>query len=84
MVSEVIQALQPRDGGRYLDGTVGGGGHAEAILEASSPSGFLVGSDRDSAAVEASTERLRNRGLLKPWETGWKREVVMVHCWILG
>ncbi|MBM3821920.1 MAG: 16S rRNA (cytosine(1402)-N(4))-methyltransferase RsmH [Verrucomicrobia bacterium] len=62
MVSEVIQALQPRDGGRYLDGTVGGGGHAEAILEASSPSGFLVGSDRDSAAVEASTERLRNRG----------------------
>jgi 16S rRNA (cytosine1402-N4)-methyltransferase len=58
MVAEVLEALQPRTGGRYVDGTLGGGGHAEAILRASSPSGWLYGSDRDGAAVSAATLRL--------------------------
>ena len=58
MVAEVLEALQPRPGGRYVDGTLGGGGHAEAILEASSPDGFLFGIDRDAAAMEAARERL--------------------------
>jgi 16S rRNA (cytosine1402-N4)-methyltransferase len=58
MVAEVLEALKPRDGGRYADGTVGGGGHAEATLAASSPSGWLFGCDRDGAAIEAARERL--------------------------
>ena len=48
----------PRASGRYVDGTLGGGGHGEAILEASSPNGWLYGCDRDGAAVSAATERL--------------------------
>src|SRR5512133_1296671 len=44
--------------GRYADGTVGGAGHAEAILEASSPTGWLFGCDRDGVAIEAARERL--------------------------
>jgi 16S rRNA (cytosine1402-N4)-methyltransferase len=58
MLNEVLAALQPRDGGRYADGTLGGGGHAEAILRASSPTGWLYGSDRDGAALEAAAARL--------------------------
>jgi 16S rRNA (cytosine1402-N4)-methyltransferase len=58
MVAEVLEALKPRAGGRYADGTVGGAGHAAAILDASSPTGWLSGCDRDGAAVEAVRERL--------------------------
>ena len=56
--TEVLQALQPEDGGRYADGTIGGGGHAAMILEASKTGGWLGGSDRDGAAVEAASSRL--------------------------
>ena len=59
MVAEVLAALRPRAGGRYVDGTIGGGGHAVAILAASSPTGWLCGFDRDGAAIEAASERLR-------------------------
>src|SRR2546426_3568304 len=58
MVAEVLEALQVRPGGRWVDGTLGGGGHAEAILKTSSPAGFLYGCDRDGAAVEAAAQRL--------------------------
>src|SRR2546422_1054128 len=58
MAAEVLEALQPKAGGRYLDLTIGGGGHAEAILRASSPTGWLYGCDRDGAAVEAAARRL--------------------------
>lgn len=58
MVAEALAALRPASGGRYADGTVGGGGHAAAILAASSPTGWLSGCDRDGAAVEAATARL--------------------------
>ncbi|MBA4149657.1 MAG: 16S rRNA (cytosine(1402)-N(4))-methyltransferase RsmH [Verrucomicrobia bacterium] len=59
MLAEVLAALQPRAGGYYADGTLGGAGHATAILEASSPSGFLFGCDRDGVAIEIAAERLR-------------------------
>jgi len=58
MLREVLEALQPKPGGRYVDGTLGGGGHAAALLAASAPSGFLFGCDRDAAALEAARQRL--------------------------
>lgn len=58
MVGEVLEALRPRAGGRYADGTVGGGGHATEILRASEPDGLLFGMDRDQAALEAARARL--------------------------
>jgi 16S rRNA (cytosine1402-N4)-methyltransferase len=58
LAAEVLEALRPRSGGRYADGTVGGGGHAAAILEASSPDGRLLGCDRDGEAIEAARQRL--------------------------
>jgi 16S rRNA (cytosine1402-N4)-methyltransferase len=58
LLTEVVTALQPKPHGRYLDGTLGGGGHAAAILEACSPDGFLYGCDRDTAALAAARERL--------------------------
>jgi len=58
MMAEMLAVLRPEPGGRYADGTIGGGGHAAAILAASSPSGWLYGCDRDGAAVEAAECRL--------------------------
>jgi 16S rRNA (cytosine1402-N4)-methyltransferase len=58
MAAEVLDALKPRPGGRYADGTIGGGGHAAIILAASSPTGWLFGCDRDGDAVEAARARL--------------------------
>lgn len=55
---EVLTALRPESGRAYFDGTLGGGGHALAVLEASSPNGFLYGCDRDEAAIRAAAERL--------------------------
>ncbi len=58
LLAEVLEALRPRNGGRYVDGTLGGAGHARAILEASAPEGWLFGCDRDSQAIEAARESL--------------------------
>ena len=58
MVREVIEALAVRPGGRYVDCTVGEGGHAEAILETASPGGQLLGIDRDGEALAVARERL--------------------------
>src|SRR5258705_9478185 len=62
LLAEVIDGLSPHDGGAYIDGTLGLGGHAEAILEASSPTGRLIGFDRDSDALARSQERLSRFG----------------------
>ncbi|MDT8272105.1 MAG: 16S rRNA (cytosine(1402)-N(4))-methyltransferase RsmH [Desulfomonilia bacterium] len=51
LLNEVIEVIMPRDGGRYFDGTLGDGGHARAILEASAPGGELAGCDLDPAAI---------------------------------
>ena len=58
MVDEVLDALDVRPGGRYVDCTLGGAGHAEAILERSEPGGTLLGIDADQAAIERATRRL--------------------------
>lgn len=55
---EVLQALSPRSGGVYVDGTLGGAGHAGLILTASSPEGILIGFDRDEEAIAVARQRL--------------------------
>ncbi len=62
LLTEVMAAIRARPGGVYLDGTIGGGGHAEAILGASGPTGRLFGIDRDGVAMEAARERLAGFG----------------------
>ncbi len=62
LVREVVAALEPRTGGTYLDATVGGGGHAEAILEAAGPPSRLAGIDRDAEAITVARDRLRRFG----------------------
>jgi 16S rRNA (cytosine1402-N4)-methyltransferase len=59
---DVLSALQPRAGGRYIDGTVGAGGHAAGVLRASRPDGQLLGLDRDPAALELARETLAEFG----------------------
>ncbi len=58
LVKETIEALAAQPGGRYIDCTVGGGGHATAILEQSSPGGQLLGIDADPEAIEVARARL--------------------------
>lgn len=62
LAREVIEQLAPRPGGTYLDGTLGGGGHSELILEKIGPDGLLIGIDRDQSALAAASERLRRFG----------------------
>ena len=62
LVREVIDLLSPAPGKRYLDGTVGGGGHAEEMLKKSSPDGEVFGLDWDEEALEAAQARLRHFG----------------------
>ncbi|MFZ6027108.1 MAG: 16S rRNA (cytosine(1402)-N(4))-methyltransferase RsmH [Chloroflexota bacterium] len=55
---EIIQALQPQSERRYVDGTLGAGGHAWGILDASQPDGKLLGLDLDPQALAMAQERL--------------------------
>jgi 16S rRNA (cytosine1402-N4)-methyltransferase len=55
---ETIEALAVQPGGRYIDCTLDGGGHAAAILEHSSPGGQLLGIDADPAAIKTASSRL--------------------------
>src|SRR3990170_6830388 len=59
MVEEVVRYLSVQPGGRYVDCTVGGGGHSLAILEAAAPGGLLLGIDADENALEIARERLQ-------------------------
>lgn len=62
LVDEVLRVLAPRAGGRYVDATLGGGGHSHAILDYSAPDGQLLCIDRDPAAIAFATERLAQFG----------------------
>lgn len=55
---EIIHALRPKSTGRYVDATVGAGGHATGILEASNPGGQLLGFDLDPQALALADQRL--------------------------
>jgi 16S rRNA (cytosine1402-N4)-methyltransferase len=62
LYQEIIHALQPKSSGRYIDGTIGAGGHARGILEACSPDGCLLGFDLDSQALALARETLAPYG----------------------
>jgi len=62
MVEEVLGALAVVPGGRYVDCTVGTGGHAEAVMEAASPGGLLLGLDVDGEALAVARKRLESFG----------------------
>jgi len=58
MLEEVVTCLAPKDGGLYVDGNLGLGGHTERILEICGPTGQVVGFDWDAAALTLAQERL--------------------------
>ncbi len=58
LLQEVIKALAVQPGGRYIDCTLGGGGHALSILENSSPGGQLLGIDADPEAIKVASAKL--------------------------
>jgi 16S rRNA (cytosine1402-N4)-methyltransferase len=58
LYQDIIHALQPRSGGSYVDCTLGAGGHAQGILEASQPDGRLLGLDLDPQAIAIARDRL--------------------------
>ncbi len=62
MTSEVIQYLNPGANQNYIDGTLGAGGHAKAILEKTGPKGKLIGIDWDKEALGEAREFLTNYG----------------------
>lgn len=80
----IIHALHPQSPGFYVDGTLGAGGHARGILEASSPAGQLLGLDLDPRALEIARQHLQafgSRAIIRQasyttlqdqlWELGW-------------
>ena len=62
MAREVLDFLRPEPRKRYLDGTLGGGGHTEQILMYSSPDGEVLGLDLDDEALAAARQRLAGFG----------------------
>src|SRR6267143_360224 len=62
LVDAVLHYLQPKPGGVYVDGTLGGGGHSEKILMNSSPSSRVIGFDMDPDAIASARSRLKQFG----------------------
>jgi 16S rRNA (cytosine1402-N4)-methyltransferase len=66
LLDEAMSYLAPRDGGRYIDATFGGGGHTRVLLEQSAPTGQVLAIDADPDAVaRAATLALAHPGRLK-------------------
>jgi len=62
LYQESINFLQPKNHGRYVDGTLGAGGHAAGILDSSQPDGLLLGLDIDDQALQITEARLAKYG----------------------
>jgi len=58
LYQEIIHALRPQSGARYIDGTLGAGGHAHGLLTASAPGGLLLGLDVDPQALDLARKWL--------------------------
>lgn len=76
LLAEVLWALQPKPSGRYLDVTLGGGGHAAAVLQASAPSGRLMGADADPDAISRCKDRLAEFGPRAQVTQAWMDDAV--------
>lgn len=63
LLEETIAGLQPRSGGRYLDGTFGGGGHTRALLATSAPDGVVLALDADPEAITRAGALQREPGV---------------------
>jgi 16S rRNA (cytosine1402-N4)-methyltransferase len=59
LAAEVVEWLRPMTGQTFVDGTLGGGGHARLLAEAVGERGLVIGLDRDPAAVENAAARCR-------------------------
>ena len=64
LVREVVDLLSPREGGTYVDATIGLGGHSEVLLEKIGLDGRIVGIDRDEEALRRTAERLHDDRLI--------------------
>jgi 16S rRNA (cytosine1402-N4)-methyltransferase len=62
LLDEVIQFLDPKPGGRFIDATLGAGGHTRAILERTSPDGRVAAIDQDESALASAREMLESFG----------------------
>jgi 16S rRNA (cytosine1402-N4)-methyltransferase len=62
LAREVMEVLKPAQGKKYLDGTLGAGGHAQQILDLSAPTGQVLGLDWDETALALARERLKPYG----------------------
>src|SRR5512146_2641320 len=62
MPKEVLELLQCKPGGIYVDATIGLGGHAQEILERIQPGGQLIGIDRDKESLQKVESRLKSFG----------------------
>jgi 16S rRNA (cytosine1402-N4)-methyltransferase len=62
LLNEVLEVVRPQSGGKYFDGTLGGGGHTRAIISASSPDGELAACDLDQKAVSLASTSLAPYG----------------------
>ncbi len=58
LLDEVLKSLNPQPDQRFIDGTVGAGGHTEAILKATAPTGQVLAIDADPAALNVARKRL--------------------------
>jgi 16S rRNA (cytosine1402-N4)-methyltransferase len=84
LYQQVLSALRPSAGSRYIDGTLGAGGHAFGVLEASSPDGSLLGIDRDSEALKQAVSRLivfGDRALLRQGSFAAMRSLAEAEGW---
>src|SRR5215471_8903110 len=62
LLDEVIQLLEPKPGGRFIDATLGAAGHARVLLERTAPDGRVLGMDQDESALAAAKESLQSFG----------------------
>src|SRR6185436_5160347 len=62
LLDEVLQFLNPQPNGRFIDSTLGAGGHTQAILEKTVPSGSVLALDQDEMAIAAARQKLESFG----------------------
>ncbi|RLT25590.1 MAG: 16S rRNA (cytosine(1402)-N(4))-methyltransferase RsmH [Chloroflexi bacterium] len=77
LLDETLAALAVRADGSYIDANLGGGGHAEQILDASAPAGRLLGIDADPAAIERTRARLARFGTRLQTHQGSNAEIAL-------